>query len=159
MMSRYGELDLGDLGPAPSVGDWWNQRRYQDADLFALAVDDAPLVALAEADPPEPWGELDSGDRGGGGRGSGSGAGRTGETEVVVARVAVVSARGTGIQLVGTRYAEEWLNVSRYSAVDLSGIQPGDEVEVEVTRAGNGRLYLERLEVLQRRPPYRDGEQ
>jgi hypothetical protein len=157
-MSRYGELDLGDLGPAPSVDDWFDQAKHQDPDLSALAGEgDALLLAEAQRSgppEPEPWGELDPGYRGGGG--SGSGAGRPGEREVVVAPVAAVSARGTGLQLVGTRYAEAWLNVSRYSAVDLSGVQPGDEVEAEVTRAGNGRLYLERLDVLQKRPPSRE---
>jgi hypothetical protein len=149
-MSRYGELDLGDLGPAPSVDDWWDERRHQDPALSALALDDAPLVALVEPDPREDWGTLDAGGRAGGGRAGGA------ETEVVRARVALVSSRLTGIQLVG--YGEEWINTSNWRPVDLSGVQAGDEVEAEVTRAGNGRLYLERLEVLQQRPPYRDGE-
>jgi hypothetical protein len=149
-MSRYGELDLGDLGPAPSVDDWWDERRHRDPALSALALDDAPLAALGEPDPREDWGTLDAGGRGGGGRAGGA------KTEVVRARVALVSSRLTGIQLVG--YGEEWINTSSWRPVDLSGVRPGDEVEAEVTRAGNGRLYLERLEVLQTRPPYRDGE-
>ena len=151
-MSRYGELDLGDLGPAPSVDDWWDERRHRDPALYALALDDAPLAALGEPDPREDRGTLDAGGRAGGGRAGGA------ETEVVRARVALVSGRLTGLQLVGTRYGEEWINTSGWRPIDLSGVQAGDEVEAEVTRAGNGRLYPERLEVLQQRPPARGEE-
>jgi hypothetical protein len=153
-MSRFGELDLGDLGPAPSVDDWFDQAKHQDPDLSALAGEgDALLLDEAQRSgppAPEPWGELDH--SAGGGRGGGGGAGAT---EAVVARVALVAGTGTGLTLLGWPPEDPgaWVNVSRYRPVDLSGVQPGDEVELTVERGRNGRYYLASAPVvLQKRP-------
>jgi len=153
-MSRYGELDLGDLGPAPSLDDWYDQARHQDPDLSALA-EDGDAIVLDEAQrsgppEPEPRGVLDPGDRGGPGGGGGAGV-----TETVAARVALVAGTGTGLTLLGwpPDAPGAWVNVSRYRPVDLSGVQPGDEVELTVERGRNGRYYLASAPVvLQKRP-------
>jgi hypothetical protein len=156
-MSRYGELDLGDLGPGPSVDDWWDERRHRDPALYALALDDAPLRGLVEPDPREDWGTLDAGGRVGGGQAGGA------ETEVVRARVARLSPASGGVQLVGwpPEAPGAWLNVSRFAAggVTLAGLGVGDEVELTVERGRNGRYYITAPPaLLQKRPAPGAGE-
>ncbi len=145
----------GDLGPL--VEDWFDQAEHQDPALYALALDDAPRAGLGTPDPPEPWGTLDLGGRGGGGQ-----AGTT-EREVVRARVARLSQDSGGVQLVGWPPEEPgaWLNVSRFAegGVTLAGLGVGDEVELTVERGRNGRYYItESPALLQKRPAPGAGE-
>ena len=145
----------GDLEPLAE--DWFDQAAHQDPALSALALDDAPLAGLGEPDPPEPWGTLDPGGRGGGGP-----AGTTAR-EVVRARVARLSQDSGGVQLVGWPPEEPgaWLNVSRFAegGVTLAGLGVGDEVELTVERGRNGRYYItESPALLQKRPAPGAGE-
>ena len=116
-MSRYNELDV----QGPPVPDFYDEDRHADSHQVAAMADWAPLEALAEPDPREEWGTLGRGDRGGRGQ----------QTEALVGVVERVSWSGGGLQLVGQ---PGWLDVSRWAdpPVDLSGLQPGDEVTLEV---------------------------
>ena len=70
--------------------------------------------------------------------------GRQGEDLVGV--VERVSPSGGGLQLVGQ---PGWLDVSKWAdpPVDLSGLQPGDEVTLEVqTSPTTGKRYIRALE-------------
>jgi hypothetical protein len=130
-MSRYNELDV----QGPLVPDFYDEARHADPQRVAAMADWAPLEALAEPDPREEWGTLGLGDRGGGG-------GRQGEDLVGV--VERVSSTGAGLQLVGH---PGWLDVSKWAdpPVDLSGLQPGDEVTLEVQTSQTGKRYLRAL--------------
>jgi hypothetical protein len=131
-MSRYNELDV----QGPLVPDFYDEDRHADPQRVAAMADWAPLEALAEPDPREEWGTLGLGGRGGGGP----------QTEDLVGVVERVSQSGGGLQLVGQ---PGWLDVSRWAdpPVDLSGLQPGDEVTLEVqTSPTTGKRYIRALE-------------
>ena len=132
-MSRYNELDV----QGPLVPDFYDEARHADPQRVAAMADWAPLEALAEPDPREEWGALGRGDRGGG---------RGQQTEELVGVVERVSPSGGGLQLVGQ---PGWLDVSKWAdpPVDLSGLQPGDEVTLEVqTSPTTGKRYIRALE-------------
>ena len=100
-------------------------------------ADWAPLEALAEPDPGEEWGALADGDRG-------SGEGCQGEDLVgVVERVSSSGRRaaaGGPPRLAGREQVGQ-------PPVDLSGLQPGDEVTLEVqTSPTTGKRYIRALE-------------
>ena len=124
----------------PLLPDWYIEAWHAHPDLVTLLGDWAPLEALAEADPPEVWGTL--GAWGPGAGPGGGGGGTRAPTEVVEGRIARVARDGGGIQLEGD---PGWLNASRFSPVDLSPLQPGDEVRLEVQISQQGRRYVRAL--------------
>ena len=130
-MSRYNELDV----QGPLVPDFYDEARHADPHWAAAMADWAPLEALTEPEPREEWGTPGLGDRGGG---------RGQQTEELVGVVERVSSTGSGLQLVGH---PGWLDVSKWAdpPVDLSGLQRGDEVTLEVQTSQTGKRYLRAL--------------
>jgi hypothetical protein len=152
-MSSYYGLDLGELGALPA--DWHDQLAHQDADAVALALaGDQLVLEQGEADPPEVWGVLELGGRGGG-AGGGPGGPRT---ETLRGTVRRVSNDGGGLIVAGTGdpdVDESWINASRYARtpVRFTELRAGQAVELEVTRAKTGRVYVEALRPLDATPP------
>ena len=151
-MSRYNEID--GLEP-PLVEDFYDQLAHQDADAVALArAGDQRVREQGEADPPEAWGVLELGGRGGG-AGGGPGGPRT---ETLRGTVRRVSSDGGGLIVAGTGdpdVDESWVNASRFARtpVRFTELRVGQAVELEVTRARTGRVYVEALRPLEATPP------
>jgi hypothetical protein len=143
-MTRYNELDLGELGALSP--DWHDQLAHQPPDLHALALaGDQRVLEQGEADPPEVWGVLELGGRGGG-AGGGPGGPRT---ETLRGRVQRIAGDGGGVVLAGTGTDadDSWINASKWAdpPVDFSRLRVGELVELEADRAGNGRYYVRRV--------------
>ena len=152
MSSFYG-LDLGELGALQA--DWHDQLAHQPPDLYALALaGDQQVLEQGEADPPEVWGVLELGGRRGGAGGGPSGP----RTETLRGTVRRVSSDGGGLIVAGTgdpAVDEAWVNASRYARtpVRFTELRVGQAVELEVTRAATGRVYVEALRPLDATPP------
>ena len=143
MSSFYG-LDRGELGALQA--DWHDQLAHQPPEALALALaGDQLVLEQGEADPPEVWGVLEP-ERGGAGGGQGGP-----RTETLRGRVQRVAGDGGGIVLAGTGTDadDSWINASKWAdpPVDFSRLRVGELVELEVTRAGNGRYYVRRVVV------------
>jgi hypothetical protein len=143
-MTRYNELDRGELGALPP--DWHDQLAHQHPDLHALALAGDQLVReQGEADPPEDWGVLEPGGRGGV-AGGGPGGPRA---ATLRGRVQRIAGDGSGIVLGGTGTDADgsWINASKWAdpPVDFSRLRVGEPVELEADRAGNGRYYVRRV--------------
>src|SRR5262245_28432209 len=96
-MTRYNEPDRGGLGALSP--DWPDQLAHQHPDLRALALaGDQLVLEQGEAGPPEVWGILELGGRGGGAGGGPSGP----RTETLRGRVQRIAGDGGGIVLAGT---------------------------------------------------------